>query len=299
MPMHNADQPSFRCDQDSFTPDSLADICRETRFVSAQRSERRRFHQLTARRPSPFRSSPSEDWVDFFQKEGSWESNRDHYCQQWQSLKELKHFTLATFENADIYLQPKAYSLEVPFTPALAEISFLVKSLIWYEQHERTLNSLMDQLDEFCYFDILCGDLPQPMPADFSSLMPVLIRAGSRSLLILDYLRQKTLGYLEEYYPFLKNEDRRSLVNTDDYTEQAKLRLQQLFPPTFDLGYLWEFPDHIAEELVIQGTVLVSVTIDPTAWRQEAETFADLRLLPQQHRARHPAGFNSTGPRIK
>ena len=284
----------------SFNPDSLMAICRGVRFNEFQQSTRQTFTQVELRRDPPFQTSSADEWTDYFLSEGDWVSNQEHYAEQWSVWSESARFEIDSFSRADDCLLRSTYDSDLPFTPLLAESSYLIKSLLLAQEHETTLNYRLNCIDEISFFDAVCPLAAQSLPNDFRYLAPRLQRIGHHSLRQLGHFRRQVTAFLEKFFGFLKTDDTRAdfekvqrlleaAGTTSVLTTSRKRHLRTMYPPKHDLNYLWANPARLVEEFEIQGLTLESVRILPATWWKESRRLADweplrCRMPDPQHR---------------
>ena len=269
-----------------FNPDSLMDICRDVRFQDFQQSTRRTFTQVELRQDPPFQTSSADEWTQYFMSEGDWVANQKYYTEQWAVWKAPARFEINSFARADECLLASTYTDDLPFSPLLAESSYLIKSLILAQEYEVTLNYRLNCLDELSYFESLCPTTSQALPNDFRYLAPRLQRIGHHSLRQLGHFRRRVTNFLDQHYGFLKTDDPRADVERVQARLEAagapsvlsglRIRfLRTMYPAKHDLPYLWSNPQLLVNEFKIQGLSLDNVRIQPSIWWDEARRLAD------------------------
>lgn len=220
-------------------------------------------------------------------------ANQRYYTEQWAVWKDSARFEINSFARADECLLASTYTDDLPFSPLLAESSYLIKSLILAQEYEVTLNYRLNCLDELSYFDSLCPTTSQTLPNDFRYLAPRLQQIGHHSLRQLGHFRRQVTNFLDKHYGFLKTDDPRADVERVQARLEAagapsvlsvlRIRfLRMMYPPKHDLPYLWSNPQLLVNEFKIQGLTLDHVRIQPSMWWDEARRLADWAPLQRQ-----------------
>ena len=262
------------------TADSLTSICRRGIFSEAQLNARLAFNCVRARSQAPYQSASSKDWLDYFGENGSWSENGEYYNKVLPAWTENRIFEFSAYnrKNADSLLLPRKYDERIRFSPQMAEVSFLTKSLMIHESKVTLLNQRLNFLDEAKFFMAL-NEINYPLHADSITKIPHLQRRGHQTLLQLSSFKRMVLRHLEENYPYLKTDNPNAPIlerNTSNHDYRAYQAA--LFPPEFNAKYLWDHPKRIEEEFAKQKANLLEITIKPDEWRARAEADADAAM---------------------
>ena len=262
------------------TADSLTSICRRSIFSEIQSNARLAFNSVPTRAQAPYQSASPTKWREYFMENGSWTENGEYYNKMLPAWTENRIFEFSAYDRkrADSLLLPRKYDDRIRFTPQMAEVSFLTKSLMIHEPKVTLLNQRLNFLDEVRFFMAL-NEVNYPLHAESAIKIPNLQRRGHQTLLQLSSFKRMVLRHLEQNYPYLKTDNpnapilERNTSNRDYRAYQAAL-----FPPEFNAKYLWDHPKRIEEEFAKQKANLLEITIKPDEWRASAKADAEAAM---------------------